>query len=86
MSTKTYHLVKIILEILIQRKKLSTNLQDRHGVQYSRLMIQKTNTIFIWGRNCIEKFCKDLNELGVEIINFLKKEMIPLTNKDIKSY
>ena len=44
---KKYHLVKIILKILIQRKKLSINLQDTHGVQYAHLIIQKTNTIFI---------------------------------------
>ena len=36
--------------------------------------------------NCIEKFYKDLKELGMEIINFKEKEMIPLTNKEIKSY
>ena len=38
------------------------------------------------GKYCIEKFCKDLKELGMEIINFEEKEMIPLTNKEIKSY
>ena len=32
------------------------------------------------------KFCKDLKEFGTEIINFEEKEMIPLTNKEIKSY
>ena len=37
-------------------------------------------------KDCIEKFCKDLKELGMEIINFEEKEMIPLTNKEIKSY
>ena len=42
-----FHLVKIILKILIQRKKLSINLQDTHGVQYAHLMIQKTDAIFI---------------------------------------
>ena len=51
------------------------------GVQYARLMIQKTDVIFIE-----EKFCKDLKDLGMEIINFEEKEMIPLTNKEIKSY
>ena len=34
----------------------------------------------------IERFCKDLKELGTEIINLEEKEMIPLTNKEIKSY
>ena len=33
-----------------------------------------------------KKFCKDLDELGTEIINFKKKEMKPLTDKEIKSY
>ena len=31
-----------------------------------------------------ENFCKDLKELGMEIINFEEKEMISLTNKEIK--
>ena len=37
-------------------------------------------------KDCIEKFSKDLKELGTEIINFLKKQMIALTNKDMKPY
>ena len=64
---------------------LSTNFQDTHGVQYARLMIQKTR-YFYRGKDCIEKFCKDLKELGTEIINFEEKELIPLTNNEIKSY
>ena len=55
---KKYHLVKIILKILIQRKKLSTNLQDTHGVQYAHLMIQKTNAIFIGERIVLKSFVK----------------------------
>ena len=85
MSTKKCNIVKIILKVLTQRKKLSTNLQDTHGFQYAHLMMQKTDAIFIWERT-IENFCKDLKELGMEIINFEEKEMIPLTNKEIKSY
>ena len=44
---KKCNLVKITPKILTQRKKLSTNLQDTHGVQYACLMIQKTDAIFI---------------------------------------
>ena len=55
---KKYYLVKIILKILIQRKKLSINLQDTHGVQYARLMIQKTNAIFIGERIVLKSFVK----------------------------
>ena len=57
-----------------------------HGVQYARLMIQKNRHCFYRGKDCIEKYCKDLKELGTEIINFEENEMIPLTNKEIKSY
>ena len=32
---------------LVKEKELSTNLQDTHGVQCARLMIQKTDAIFI---------------------------------------
>ena len=47
-------------------------------------MIQKTCYCYR-GKDCIEKFCKDFKELGMEIINFEEKEMISLTNKEIKS-
>ena len=55
---KKRNIVKIILKILIQRKKLSINLQDTHGVQYARLMIQKTNSIFIGKRIVLKSFVK----------------------------
>ena len=38
---------------------------------------------FYRGRDCIEKFCKDLKQLRTEIINFEEKE-IPLTNIENK--
>ena len=78
---KKHNIVKIILKIFIQRKKLSINLQDTHGVQYAHLMKQKINAIFIGERIVLKR-----KELGMEIINFKKKEMIPLTNKENKSY
>ena len=45
----------------------------------------KNKCYFYRGKDCIEKLCKDLKEFGTEIINFKKKEMIPLTNNEIKS-
>ena len=41
---------------------------------------------FYRGRDCIEKFCKDLKELGTEIITFEEKETIPLTDNENKFY
>ena len=37
------------------------------------------------GKDCVEDFCKQLKELGTEIINYKEKEMIPLTDEEIKS-
>ena len=85
MSTKKMQYCQKILKILTQRNKLSTDLQDTYSVQYAHLMIQKTR-YFYRGKDCMKKFCKDLKELRTEIINFEEKEMIPLTNKEIKSY
>ena len=31
-------------------------------------------------------FCKDLGNLAIKIINYEKKEMIPLTNEETESY
>ena len=34
----------------------------------------------------MERFCKDLREHAMKITNYEKKEMIPLTSKESKSY
>ena len=47
---------KITPKILTQRKKLSTNLQDTHGVQYACLMMQKTDAIYIGGKIILKCF------------------------------
>ena len=39
-------------------KKLRTNLQDTHGVQYARLMRQKTDTIFRREKIVLKSFVK----------------------------
>ena len=38
------------------------------------------------GRDCIEKLCKKLNEHAMKIINYEKKEMMPLTDEENRSY
>ena len=38
------------------------------------------------GDNCMEKFCKDLREHTTKIINYGKKDMIPLTKKEEKNH
>ena len=43
----------------------------------------KNRRYFYRGKDCIENFCNDLKELGMEIINFEEKEMMPLTIKKL---
>ena len=39
------------------------------------------------GKDCVERFCEDLREHAKVIVNYeKKKEMIPLTDKEKKSY
>ena len=38
------------------------------------------------GKDCIEKLCKKLKKRAMKIINYWKKEMIPLTKEEKKSY
>ena len=55
---KKCSLVKIIPKICTQRKKLSTNLQDTHGVQCARLILQKTDAVFIGEKTALKSFVK----------------------------
>ena len=41
----------------------------------------KNECIYYRGKECIERFCKDLRDQAMKIINYEKKDMIPLTNK-----
>ena len=37
-------------------------------------------------KDCMEMFCKDLRNQAMKVINYEKKEMIPLTDKEAESY
>ena len=38
------------------------------------------------GKNCMKRFCKDLKEHATKIINYEKKEMMPITDEENNSY
>ena len=38
------------------------------------------------GEDCMGRFCKDLGDHAMKIINYDDKEMIPLTDKENQSY
>ena len=45
---------------------------------------QKNKLNYYRGEDCMTKFCKDLREHATKIINYEKKDMIPLTKKEEK--
>ena len=49
-------------------------------------LIKKKKLNYYRGKDCIEKLCKKLKERAMKIINYIKKEMIPLTYEENKSY
>ena len=38
------------------------------------------------GKDCMKKFCKDLRKHTIRIVNYEKKEMIPLTDEENQFY
>ena len=56
------------------------------GYPWSLICSFDNTNYFYKTKDCIEKFRKNLKELGIKIINFEKKKMKPLTSKEIKSY
>ena len=46
----------------------------------------KNSLDYYRGADCMERFCKDLRENAMKIINYDKKEMIPLTDKENECY
>ena len=49
-------------------------------------LTQQKNKLGCYGhKDCMERFCKDLKEHATRIINYEKKEVIPLTDEENKS-
>ena len=46
----------------------------------------KSKLNYYRGKDCMTKFCKDLREHATKIINYEKKDMIPLTKKEEENY
>ena len=54
---------------------------------FTHCSFDKTKSKFDYyrGEDCMERFCKDLREHATKIINYEKKDMIPLTKKKKKT-
>ena len=49
-------------------------------------MHTKSDNMEIKDKDCMKRFCKILKEHTTKIVNYEKKEMIPLTDEENKSY
>ena len=59
-------------------EKSSTNKINKHAPSGYSLFTHIVHR----GEDCMKKFCLDLREHATKIINYEKKEMIPLTKKE----
>ena len=55
---------------------------------FTHCSFDKTKNKFDYykGDNCMKKFCKDLREYATKIINYEKKDIMPLTKKEEKHH
>ena len=71
-------------------EKSSTNKKYEHAPsgysKFTHCSFNPTKNKLDWGKDCMERFCKESKEHATKIINYEKKEMIPLTYKENKSY
>ena len=74
-------------------EKSSTTKINKHTPSGYSLFTQCSfDTMFICsldyyrGKNCMKNLCLDLREHATKIINYEKKEMIPLTKKEEKKH
>ena len=69
-------------------KKSSTTKIDKHTPSGYSLFTHcsfgttKNKLDYYRGKNCMENFCLDLREHVTKLINYEKKEMIPLTKEE----
>ena len=69
-------------------EKSSTNKLNKHAPSGYSLFThcsfnkEENKHDYYRGEDCMKKFCLDLREHATKIINYEKKEMIPLTKKE----
>ena len=65
---------------------MSIHLLAIHSLQIVHLMKQKNKLGCYRRKDCMEWFCKNIRDHTMKIINYEEKEMIPLTDKENRSY
>ena len=76
----------MILKNLLQKKKAEHTPSGYSWFACCSFDKLKNKGSYYRGKNCMKMFCKDLRNLAMKIINYKKKEMIPLNNEKKESY
>ena len=71
---------------LPQKKKTEHTLSGYSWITCCSFDASENKRSYYRGKDCMEMFCKDLRDQAMKIINYEKKEMIPLTDKETVSY
>ena len=99
-STEVPFIIYADLESLLEKmntchnnpEKSSTTKNNKHTPSgyslFTHCLFDTTENKFDYyrGKNCMKKFCPDLREHATKIINYEKKEMIPLTKEDKRAH
>ena len=78
--------VKIILKNLTRKKKTMHRSSVYSMFTHCSFDPTKNKLNFYRGKDCMEKFCKDLREHATRIINYEKKGIMSLTGEENKFY
>ena len=73
------------MENLLQRKKTKHTPSGYSLLTNCSFDATKNKLDCYRSKDCMERFCKDLRDHAMKIINNKEKEMIPLTHKENKS-
>ena len=76
----------MILKNLLQKKKAKHTPSGYSWFTCCSFDISKNKLSYYRGKYCMEMFCKDIRDQSMNIINYAKKEMIPLTNEETEFY
>ena len=99
-SLKVAFIIYLDLECLLRKINACSNNPDKSYTEkkathrpseYSLVTCcsfdtSKNECKYCRGEDCMKMFCKDLKNQAKKIINYEKKEMIPLTDKEKESY
>ena len=101
-SLKAPFIIYLSLECLLKKEQLrenNNNLEESYKKKKARhessgwamftrsSFNEKENKLnYYRGKDCIEKLCKKLKEHAMKIINYEKKQMIPLSKEENNSY